>query len=129
MIEKYVSFETAILAKKKGFNEPCKICFKMGEEHGIFCSTFPITYDFLNSNKILIPTQSLLARWLRKKYNLFIEIVYKSITGINGYKVSVYDIQNKEYISLDNIAYDIYEEAFEVGLQDALELIESEVKK
>ena len=60
---------------------------------------------------------SLLAKWLREKHNIHL-IAYKNI-NIDGYDWC--------YITTDGItninSYKTYEEAYEIGLQEALKLI------
>ena len=101
MEEQLISFETAKLAKEKGCNlENCT------------CGGYPdcICYDKRIS-------QSLLAKWLREKHNIHL-IAYKNI-NIDGYDWC--------YITTDGItninSYKTYEEAYEIGLQEALKLI------
>ena len=96
-----ITFETAKLAKEKGCNlENCT------------CGGYPdcICYDKRIS-------QSLLAKWLREKHNIHL-IAYKNI-NIDGYDWC--------YITTDGItninSYKTYEEAYEIGLQEALKLI------
>ena len=88
-----INFETAKLAKEKGWNG-----------------------DFVESHKILT-SQSLLAKWLREKHNIHL-IAYKNI-NIDGYDWC--------FITTDGItninSYKTYEEAYEIGLQEALKLI------
>ena len=96
-----VTFETAKLAKEKGCNlENCT------------CGGYPdcICYDKRIS-------QSLLAKWLREEHNIHL-IAYKNI-NIDGYDWC--------FITTDGItninSYKTYEEAYEIGLQEALKLI------
>ena len=99
-----VTFETAKLAKKKGFE------FRVVWEYIL---GFKNNYE---RDKYL-PTQSLLAKWLREKHNIHL-IAYKNI-NIDGYDWC--------FITTDGItninSYKTYEEAFEIGLQEALKLI------
>ena len=96
-----INFETAKLAKEKGCNlENCT------------CGGYPdcICYDKRIS-------QSLLAKWLREEHNIHL-IAYKNI-NIDGYDWC--------FITTDGItninSYKTYEEAYEIGLQEALKLI------
>ena len=96
-----ITFETEKLAKEKGCNlENCT------------CGGYP---DCICSDKRI--SQSLLAKWLREKHNIHL-IAYKNI-NIDGYDWC--------YITTDGItninSYKTYEEAYEVGLQEALKLI------
>jgi len=72
--EDYVSFETAKLLKEKGFDENCAALYDLrnGEFH-----EKQTGYVFNNSqwdNFITAPTLQMAKKWLRKVYNLFIEI-------------------------------------------------------
>ena len=99
--EQLISFETAKLAKEKGCNlENCT------------CGGYP---ECICSDKRI--SQSLLAKWLREKHNIHL-IAYKNI-NIDGYDWC--------YITTDGItninSYKTYEEAYDIGLQEALKLI------
>ena len=101
MKENLVGFFVAKFAKEKGCNlENCT------------CGGYPdcICYDKRIS-------QSLLAKWLREEHNIHL-IAYKNI-NIDGYDWC--------YITTDGItninSYKTYEEAYEIGLQEALKLI------
>ena len=96
-----ITFETAKLSKEKGCDlENCT------------CGGYP---DCICSDKRI--SQSLLAKWLREEHNIHL-IAYKNI-NIDGYDWC--------YITTDGItninSYKTYEEAYEIGLQEALKLI------
>ena len=128
--EQYVSIETAKLAKEKGFNE---FCF-----HYYYRTTFINNYGIsLNNSKLsylddnwsqhyAAPTQSLLARWLREKHNMCVEVNFTSY----GFVWCVRNTNNAEdnYGSGEsgpnkNGTWDNYEEAMETCLQEALKFI------
>ena len=135
MEEQLISLETAKLAKEKGFKEMCFAAFHKNNrndgyfESGIISQSeyfrFPnmsngdkiavLQKDYIHT--ILRPTQSLLAKWLREEHNIHL-IAYKNI-NIDGYDWC--------YITTDGItninSYKTYEEAYEIGLQEALKLI------
>ena len=101
MEDTLITFETAKLTKEKGCNlENCT------------CGGYP---DCICSDKRI--SQSLLAKWLREEHNIHL-IAYKNI-NIDGYDWC--------YITTDGItninSYKTYEEAYEIGLQEALKLI------
>ena len=121
-----VTFETAKLAKEKGFNALCYDAFnsKGNLYSNGWCEyiydnkvEIPFGSGVLESQDILAPTQSLLSKWLREKHNIHL-IAYKNI-NIDGYDWC--------YITTDGItninSYKTYEEAYEIGLQEALKLI------
>ena len=121
-----ITFETAKLAKEKGFDALCYDAFNSAGNlySNGWCEyiydnkvEIPFRSGVLESQDILAPTQSLLAKWLREEHNIHL-IAYKNI-NIDGYDWC--------YITTDGItninSYKTYEEAYEIGLQEALKLI------
>ena len=140
MQEQLITFETAKLAKEKGFNERVHYFYKVKSENDVelygctkkelvgFKGYVPIYHkvrDYHTNKEKLnaklyrcsAPTQSLLAKWLREEHNIHL-IAYKNI-NIDGYDWC--------FITTDGItninSYKTYEEAYEIGLQEALKLI------
>ena len=124
MEEQLISFETAVLAKEKGFKIPTPVMYKGNErsyghnnEWGIDEKRLDGEFPYRNQQWYSIPTQSGLQKWLREKHNIHL-IAYKNI-NIDGYDWC--------YITTDGItninSYKTYEEAYEIGLQEALKLI------
>ena len=111
--EEYISFETAKLAKEKGLDILCDI--------GYYIDSGVVDYirDDYKNMFYPRPTQSLLARWLRGKYNKNVYVVM-SIT--EKYIFWVLDIHSLVKVKTTDL-YDTYEEAMEAGLQEALRLI------
>lgn len=109
MKDTLVGFKVAKLAKEKGFN----------------IRSEPYRYDSKGELTLLeginAPTQSLLQKWLREihKIDIFITKVK------NNYAPSVYSKNiSKHAIGVTLFGKDkTYEEALEVGLQEALKLI------
>ena len=64
---------------------------------------------------------SLLAKWLREEHNIIILVDYEGIDGYY-YKFYSYKEGNKNYDASDK-NYNTYEDAYEIGLQEALKLI------
>lgn len=143
MEEELITFDTAVLAKEKGFNIFSKECYYPYES--IFRShNRPIDYDFTWPTKFLegaacwndelfyTPTQSLLQKWLREKHDKHI-MVQKTTSVCSHYQVFIYDRKggNESYSEALHIVdrkytesyADSYEQALEVGLQEALKLI------
>ena len=139
-----INFETAKLAKEKGFDINGQDVFDLKNNNKIINFKDLAVQEFIedvetgyrdkalnylkeninrtddNSDEeyyLLAPTQSLLAKWLREKHNIHL-IAYKNI-NIDGYDWC--------YITTDGItninSYKTYEEALEAGLQEALKLI------
>ena len=121
-----VTFETAKLAKEKGFfQETNRLEIPYYNYKGEFkgdVSDWRIRKYIRGENTsdiefVSAPTQSVLAKWLREEHNIHL-IAYKNI-NIDGYDWC--------YITTDGItninSYKTYEEAYEIGLQEALKLI------
>ena len=110
MKEQLISFETAKLAKEKGFKKLCDFSY---DEDGILTGNCEQSYNYV------APTQSLLQKWLREKHDIHI-----TITSISQESWQ-YHIQKPKDKLGDNYEEDFenYEEALEVGLQEALKLI------
>ena len=141
-----VTFETAKLAKERGFDINGQDVFDLKNNNKIINFKDLAVQEFIkdvetgyrdkalnylkeninrtddNSDEeyyLLAPTQSLLAKWLREEHNIHL-IAYKNI-NIDGYDWC--------YITTDGItninSYKTYEEAYEIGLQEALKLIDN----
>ena len=120
-----ITFETAKLSKEKGFpQEPNRRKVPYYNYKGEFkgdVTDFLRKYlreeDTSDVESVSAPTQSMLAKWLREKHNIHL-IAYKNI-NIDGYDWC--------FITTDGItninSYKTYEEAYEIGLQEALKLI------
>lgn len=132
MKEELVTFETAKLAKQKGFKGFCNhyTCVGYGsikedksiKNYGTPASTYFVENIDRQFHLALVPTQSLLHRWLREKHNLSVEV-----TIDNEYKwgVSIDEIpyQGKKCLFINDAIFPNYEQALEVGLNEALKLI------
>jgi len=122
MTDQLISFETAILAKEKGFNEPCYDTF-MGD-----ASIKNISYHFnepaynteLLKCSYSAPTQSLLQRWLREIHKIHIVINYNIVN--KTYLFCILNLKQDEILS-EQYLYFTYEETLEKALQEALEFI------
>lgn len=105
MKEELITFETAKLAKEKGYNKEFE--------------------DYPYKGCIIAPTQSLLQRWLREKHGIHVWVHPNLIWQTYHHK----GIVDRKETHNTNIAFDgesmkdTYEEALEVGLQEALKLI------
>ena len=133
MIEQLISFETAKFAKEKGFKIPTEVMYKGNEksyrhnnEWGIDEKRLDGKFPYTNQQWYSIPTQSVLQKWLREVHNIHFEIkpIFDVKDNLKPYHISVIknpsgkDFEYKIVGSLDT-----YEEALEIGLQEALKLI------
>ena len=129
MKEKLIEFETAKLAKEKGFDLPTLYgCNEKGElqEYITYESYSPgepeVTIDdFIRKWEYQLPTQSLLQRWLREVHNLIVFVApFKDhASDINDRLEWNYAVHGK------SIGRDLktYEEALEKGLYQGLKLL------
>ena len=128
-----INFETAKLAKEKGFpQETNRLEIPYYNYKGEFkgdVSDWRIRKylrgeDTSDIEFVSAPTQSLLAKWLREKHGIDISIL---ILGISDYQVYIHKKRELKYNGIVNFVFDnkdnIYEEALELGLQEALKLI------
>jgi len=133
MQEELITFETAKLAKEKGFNIPCENfyieyldddvvdLYNYEEQRG---SGFAELYRNNKEFKFSAPTQSLLQRWLRESHNIevFITPTHLSYNNDKSYKVEI-EYFNGKIHCFKYDSFKEYEEALEIGLQEALKLI------
>jgi hypothetical protein len=144
MEDKLITFETAKLAKEKGFNIPSSNCYSSnGEINEAYNYTGNTT--FTNEDLIVLkangdtgylaPTQSLLLKWLRETQNIDVVLSperYKD--GVNYIvQAQKWDLKSDEEFNPnftvdgslwfnDNSEYPSYELALEKGLIEALKL-------
>jgi hypothetical protein len=139
MKDELISFETAKLAKEKGFNRKTQFCY---DEKGRKCYIGAYVVESLSDltgkaryNSYQAPTQSLLQRWLREVHGIYvtanpsnIKIDKKCACVWRGY-INYHTIKCLDYVPDGKIAVTssdkTYEQALEAGLQEALKLIKS----
>lgn len=143
MTDEIIKFDTAKLAKEKGFGlMTFYYCTKEGKlvepsiengsstdvEFKVYLTEFLENHNGKYSTTFSAPTQSLLQRWLREKHNINITIVSGKLgkqwefilTHID--KVDSFH-EYKEFYHSAIGNFISYEEALEVGLVAALKLI------
>jgi hypothetical protein len=154
MVEELITFETAKLAKEKGFcielydfyyqsksnakpyitqgieyqsDKNCKWDWNLnGGESGMLTKIIPYPNDE-SGIYYSAPTQSLLQKWLREVHNIHVSIVEGFQDGKIYYEAWVNIFKNKKFEEqhFDLEMYsDKYEETLEIGIQEALKLIE-----
>lgn len=129
MTEEFVTLETAKLLKEKGFKEDVFTFYEVDCVEGdmILSETYDESENFNEKNDCLsAPTQSLAQKWLRETKNIHI-CVYNCACGY-GYEISKADNGTHIVSSVyegpnDGGKWDVYEDALEAGLQEALKLI------
>lgn len=144
MKEQLVSFETAKLAKEKGFD--IEIYSYFWDDDGDVCEidekdaldSFEDNWnnDTKYSDYYSRPTQSLLQKWLRDIHNIDVQPVcnYHYKLGKQYYLGIIFTNTDKKvdtiiiketdkFLDTINRHYNSYEEALEKGLQEALKVI------
>lgn len=146
MKETLISYDTAVLAKEKGFNEPVYYGYnnekKLSHEEiwNYSCEGGMSLDEWLHSfneenydgYKYSAPTQSLLAKWFRDEHGIHV-IPWCNASGwawelekVDGTHISIMDIDDDiEGTQPESGMFKIYEEALEAGLKEALKLIEA----
>ena len=133
MTDKLVEFNTAVLAKEKGFNIPCNThCFigntgKIVFEKSVHCIDWGNRPNVKTIQKYSRPTQSLLQKWLREVHNIF---VYVEPTSLGDNAPFIKDSWGKVFYdpwknNNKGVSYE-YEEALEFALLEGLKLIKDE---
>ena len=137
--ERLISFETAILAKEKGFKNACDGFVNKDNEY-IFMpdllypnnSEFSynpeedpevIEWEEMMKTLALAPTQSLLQKWLREVHEISIKIddYYTNSRVRFDYNVCELGSQEDNPVGI----FETYEEALDAGLYQALKLIKN----
>ena len=139
-----ITFETAKLAKEKGFNERVHYFYKVRSENDIelygctrkqlvgFKGHVPIYHkvrDYHTNKEKLnaklyrcsAPTQSLLSKWLREKYD--IDVIINTYRNQNQKYYKYFISEKSKNIIKSEENYNTYEDALEIGLQEALKSI------
>lgn len=153
--ETYINLDTAKLAKKAGFDYSTDRCYaeyiktKKSDNPSFNMVKGEVEINsgyFINGSKgsdysckyyvmYAMPTQASLQKWLREQYNCIVEAIYQKHNSVFGgriFYISTVDYYGKEmnlpmsgkcdYMS---DTYFKYEEALEIGLQEALKLIKN----
>jgi hypothetical protein len=119
MTEQLVSFDTAKLARQKRFNIGYESYNNIGQlnDFGMSGGYYDYSDKSFEGNTWAAPTQSLLQKWLREVHKILLWVEPLAIDkwefGINYPNGGFGDAKE----------YNTYEEALEIGLQEALKLI------
>jgi hypothetical protein len=125
MVDTLISFETAKLAKEKGFNIPTETCW-IETTSSLFKSPFhtirnKVGYITEGCDYINEPTQSLLQKWFREEHKIDIWVLYNDNRAAYPYFWEL-NSKNGEY-KYSKKGFKTYEEALEQGLIEALKLL------
>lgn len=141
--EPEITCQTAKLAKELGFEFKSKrfytdkygLC-EEGEEFLYINLPIPegkdleyiydCNYEFGEGERYYAPTQSLLQKWLRDVYKIHIDVSY--LDCVYGFYFNITEmIVNKQ--SEPSKGYKTFEEALEIGLQEAIKELLKEITK
>ena len=129
MEDTLISFETAKLAKEKGFKMIRCFYHYLNENSKLeFTPNYNMNTQFCMNNDaqpelIAVPTQSLLQKWLKEKHNINVFVMFSHMDDYfhrQTYKYKI--IKNKSRISQMG-DFKTYEVALEAGLFEGLKLI------
>ena len=126
-----ITFEAAKLAKEKGFpQEPNRLKIPYYNYKGEFkgdvkdwLRKYLRKEDTSDVESVSAPTQSLLAKWLREQHNIYVTSQIGNLDFINTYHYEIRYIDKNKFMCKVNGNFKTYEEAYEIGLQEALKLI------
>lgn len=122
MEDQKTTFETAKLAKEKGFNEATDTLYVISSGGFVKEQSYgkPYRTDDTTINR---PTHSLLQRWLREVHEIEVNVLFKPDS--REYKMLIFYWKRGEQITISTTGFKFYEEAFEYGLLEALKLIKT----
>lgn len=128
MEDQLISFETAKLAKEKGFTYCTNKVYdtKRSIEFAILGSS---VYNNNFRGFIVAPTQSLLQKWLREKYNIHIVVYSVILSKFRAkdkklvWKYSIDPLYSEERGAINMKNFHSYEASLEAALQEVLKSI------
>ena len=120
--EDYVSFETAKLLKEKGFEGDVNAYYHIWDNGHRVCPAQEFTHSEAPHLYIPAPTQSMVMKWLREEYNLFIWLSAETRRGL-PYYYQIFDLSKKEdwVICIGDSIYGSYELAVEDAIKYCLD--------
>ena len=128
-----VTFETAKLAKEKEFPQSRKAKGKFRYDGSI--ENLGIGGAMIDTCKEWYerPTQSLLAKWLRKEHGIYIELLIDGWSDDDCvtddflcYRCFIWQVGKPRPKHNEDLGAGEYEKIFEIGLQEALKLIKND---
>lgn len=125
MEEQLISYETAVLAKEKGLTfDDVRFYYVYDYKKLVHekYNDYNIRHPDYKNRFIAVPSQSLLQRWIREKYNIHIIIQYISIKNPFYYIIENMD-NNYTSLKESEIEFKTYEKALEEALYEAIKMI------
>ena len=133
MEDTIITFKTAKLAKEKWFpQEPNKLKIPYYNYKGEFkgdvkdwLRKYLRNEDTSDVESVSAPTQSLLAKWLREEHNIHIVISNNNYNKLLNWSFDLHKLPVGiiQMWKRGDDTYNTFEEAYEVGLQEALKYI------
>lgn len=118
MQEELIIFETAKLAKEKGFKIPVIYGYVSEDCQEPYAKCFENPHCYNVRGNFSAPTQSLLQKWLREVHNIYLIPTVDIET--KKYSWELYNFSTNKSETGEWSKFDTYEEAFEEGLIKAL---------
>jgi hypothetical protein len=139
MTEEIVKYETAKLAREKGFKIMVNDAYFTANDNGEITLGLS-NFDEPIYGEIKAPTQSLLQRWLRETHNIDVDVVRDSevhyqdeirwivkVSNWNDIRVKNFSIAQLKFPDTSHHTdFKSYEEALEKGLTEGLNFIQNE---
>ena len=117
--EDYVSFETALLLKEKGFDGECDLFGRTDESGRIIHEASKIAYSQgIDDECVILPTLQMAMKWLREVHNLFIQTEITSWPR-KGFFVKIY-LYKKQYNDFEEVSYVKYEKSYEQACEASI---------
>jgi hypothetical protein len=132
MKEKLIEFETAKLAKEKGlcnyFEDinPTNYVDAFYSEDGVeFKETEYMQEDCTIQDRYFRPAQSLLQKWLRDVHNIYVSVSFNDHVAFQYYYFIHTNVSKSYSNRICSLPFksNNYEDALELGLQEALKLL------
>lgn len=137
MRDDVILFETAKLARDKGFKIPCdgryywEHKWQLSLKGSVKCSNNSDMKDRSNIS-YSAPTQSLIQKWLREEHR-----IYVTVSSIEDGEVILFDYSIKQKAPIFGFSeirvklqeFKTYEEALETGIEKSLNLIKDKSKQ
>lgn len=139
MTEEIIKYETAKLAREKGFKILVADAYFTANDNGEITLGLS-NFDEPIYGEIKAPTQSLLQRWLRETHNIDVDVVRDSevhyqdeirwivkVSNWNDIRVKNFSIAQLKFPDASHHTdFKSYEEALEKGLTEGLNFIQNE---
>ncbi len=133
MEEQLISFETAKLAKEKGFDWSVRYTYS---EAGLTQVYNPAIPENMNDGRYAVtpnvysnppyysaPTQSLLQKWIRDVHNIYTTVIPSYVNNELVKDAFLFENPHLKKVNQCKNYYPTYEEALEHGLIEALKMI------